>query len=185
MKKSVTLAELVVASLLMGLVIVTPVAFELFVRRQYNIQDTKIRLLQETESVVEKVAKIVREGVGDASGHPAVTIASNDDIRINVDTAHTPGDFSDDVTARIYQNANIIYYDPDTSVAGDEVRITESALNPGGLNIVASQNAAVGIYRIDITVTLVQDPSQAADPVNNPSVTTSTFVTTNTSVPWP
>lgn len=186
-KKSLTLAELIVASILMGVVVVSPIAFELFIRRQYNIQVEKIKLVNEANSVLENVVKYMLQGIGDAE-QTAINIVASDEIEILRD-ANGNGIPDDNVWAKLEQIGPHIRYYPDRDVPGTFIRITSQALHVGGvqngLEVSANQSATTGVYRIDVTVRLAEKPDQTPDPLNNPSVEVTTFLTTNTSLTHP
>jgi len=63
-KKSLTLVELMISAMLLGVVIAIPVAFDLFARTQLKIIEKRIALTNEGMYGVENIAKKIKESVG-------------------------------------------------------------------------------------------------------------------------
>ncbi|MFH1046019.1 MAG: hypothetical protein V1727_03550 [Candidatus Omnitrophota bacterium] len=177
--KGFTLTELIISTLLVGLVILSAVSADLTSRQFFKSAEDIIRVQDEAKIAMEHIAKNVSRGIGSLDS-PAYTLSGpTNRIRVNIDgllTGNTNGRFgdaADDGTIEYeFDTVNHrIVFDPNTddAVVGDKENITTEVIAN------CSFSASADLNRIDVFIEARRDPTKAASN-KNPEVSLSSSV---------
>lgn len=127
-RKGFTITELMIAILIMMLVVGGALAIYIMSQTAWYEGSTQIALQRRGSLAMEKMVRGVNGRYGIREGRSGtLTLAGSNRIEVAVDMNDppTPGDPSDDTTISFYLVDDEIFYDPDTSTAGDEVSIVD------------------------------------------------------------
>lgn len=97
-KKAMTLTELLVASILIGIILVGAVSIDYAIRRSRNTISASILIATQISAAMKQITRDAVLAVGDITDPGIVFDATGDDTNIcfRLDTPSTPGDYNDD-----------------------------------------------------------------------------------------
>lgn len=110
-RKAITLAELIIAISLLGVIILAGTAFDTAIRQSFRHTDVQVQLLTELSPAMQHMTKHIMQGIGSVSS-PGVDISLDNRIKVRLDLNPnpTPGDCSDDTWVFYRYQANEIEY---------------------------------------------------------------------------
>ncbi|MCF7917034.1 MAG: hypothetical protein K9L61_04580 [Candidatus Omnitrophica bacterium] len=168
MRKSITLIELLVSLVLIGVVIL--VVFGIYNASSgfFTSSSTKSEVLNEMAYLLDHIDKNVFLATGWVN-NPAVTVvnpgANQFQININQDTNETPIDFSDDTTV-------LYLFDTGANTVTFQGNLLTNKLiqhpDPAE-SLTINYNVTDGVLTID-NLCFRHDPARPADPSNNPEI---------------
>lgn len=171
-KKAVTLAELVTAASLLGLLVLAATSLHIFARRQLRETDIKAHLLNEISPAIEHMVKNIIQGIGDINNPGTIKHGTQQWIKVRLDR-NSNGRPDDDgpndwISYRYIPTQNEIRYYRNYPFVGWPTT---------GGEIIARRviNAeftlsSISISLLDISITACQDPTKEEDPITNPHV---------------
>lgn len=173
-KRSVTLVELILASILLSVVILSAVSIDMTARYFFRSSDQKVQVLNDVGFLTEHVKSTVSCAHGWYSdhGYDLAAIQPSSWLRIRLDGG-TPSDFTDDtwVQYRFDSATNEISYCSDWNGGCTVAEKTLSnRIMDMGFSLASSDTGVL----LDIGARF--DPSKAADPKLNPEVNFTTTV---------
>ncbi|MBM3245514.1 MAG: type II secretion system protein [Candidatus Omnitrophica bacterium] len=181
-KKSVTLLELLIAMVLLGVVVLTFASIENFGRFHTINASKRAKVQNEVTFTLEHIGKNMRRAVGDINNPPIQRLADGVRIRIDANTPATPGIFTDDVFFDYRLSANTLNFscipagDPrcpsDEALSGKIVSGVSFFLSPNpasGLSLNIVDPGPNGGSGLEIILLGRYDPASAAS-VDNPQV---------------
>lgn len=171
-RRGFTLAELTVAMLLVGLVILTATSAEFTSRQFFNAAEEKIYVQDEAKVAMLHIANNLRRGIGDITNPGYTLYGPTNRIRVQIDglTGAANGVYGDAVDGEIeyeFDTVNfVVVFDPnaDDSVVGDKIDITDDIIVDGSFQTGTSLNEVL------VTIVARRDPSRAAS-LENPEIT--------------
>jgi hypothetical protein len=169
--KSVTLVELVIATLLLSMVVLTGTAIELAMRRMETKQMNRVKLLGELIPVIDKIEKDFHNSIGSWGNDSVVIMGGNREVRIRVDDTAPLG--QNNPTDNWYAfRWNGTAGQPIEYLISNTTFLTNLASGATGFQVTAPTGDAD--EAITINISALQIPGQAYHPINNPRVTKST-----------
>jgi len=176
MRKSVTLVELLISIVLLGVMVLGATAFHLSGERFLSSSEKKTQVLNDLTFVLQHLHKNVLLGTGDYNNPGIVASAGVLNIRQDIDAAgnpnFTPTDYSDDrIVAYLFGIATSpksIMFSNDGAPPWET--LTRCFIDLGGSNDFGINIADGGVEITNLALML--DPTLPADPSKNPQVTT-------------
>lgn len=176
MKKSITLAELMIAITLLAVVILAAGAFDIASKGFLRSSDRKAKVINELSYVTDHLQRIILLATGDANDPGIIASGTNLTLRLDI----SPVTFLPRNTPTYADDAWVRY-----RISGDEIQfcsnfnngagscsvtwetITNRFVNPGsfGFNLTAD-----GVIEVS-NLSLRYDPSAAVEFRNNPEIT--------------
>jgi len=181
-KKGVTLLELLIAMVLLGVIVLTFASIENFGRFHTINADRRAKVQNEVSFLLSHIAKSIQSAVGDVNNPPIQGLADGFRVRIDTNAIATPGIFTDDLFFNYRLAANTLNFSCTPAGAGspacpaDEVlsnrivsgvRFGAIPTHPTqGLNIFITDSAS----KLEVALVARYDPASAVS-VDNPEVT--------------
>lgn len=112
-RRSITLVELLVAVVLVGLLVLGISSIDVFSRFHLITSDRRMQLQNQASLCIERIAKDVVRGIGTASVPAVLTCAANE-LQVRYDSNENGQiDVGVDKVGRFYRNGNNLEYDSD------------------------------------------------------------------------
>jgi len=171
-KKAVTLIELLIATSLLGFVILAATSIDLFTRRRFQETDVRANLLNEISPVMEHMVKNIMQGVGDLNRPGVIKNATQEWIKVRWDrnlnglpddNNDVPGDW---IAYRYIPEQNQIQYHRNYPFTGWPTTGGEVIAR----KVINAMFTLSGISLLEINIAARQDPTQKQDPIANPQV---------------
>ena len=171
-ERSITLVELLIAMLLVGIVLVGIATLENYTRFHLISSQRRVELQNELSFILEDMSKNIIRATGDINDSGIEDLVPIDGsigfrVRIDDNTPPTPSKYNDDTTIRYTLVGNEIRKD------GVGLSARDIIINPGGF--VYSQPPLDNGIGIEITLTGRYDTTRAAS-LNNPQLELKTKV---------
>ncbi|MFH1338583.1 MAG: hypothetical protein ABIH40_01900 [Candidatus Omnitrophota bacterium] len=171
LKRSITLAELLIAIALLGLLIIAIFSLDNYARFHLITSDRRARLQNEAFLCVEQMVKDAIRGIGYV-GDPAVlsvpsVYCTSTELRIRVDNGNGQIDSTSaaggDFMVRFNRNGNDLEYYPDYIRNSTQFEVlTRKVVNPAGVDIF---NCSGGLIRIEL---MLRHRPAASSSLENP-----------------
>jgi len=166
-KRSVTLAELLIAIALVGLLVIAVFSLDNYARFHLITSDRRARLQNEASLCIEQIVKDAMRGIGHVND-TAVECTSTE-LRIRVDDgdgeieATDNSDPNGDNLVRYNINGNDLEYYPDYGRDSSRVEVlSQKVVNPAGADIFTCND---GIIRIEL---MLRHRPTASSSLDNP-----------------
>lgn len=176
---ALTLLELIIAIILLGVIVIGFSSIELFSRYQVLSADRRTQVQNEVALVLEHMSKNVMQGVGDATTAPIWWTATNGfSVRIEHQSPPTVGNLSDDTIVSYTLSGNILTCSLDNEVISNRIlsgvtngQMPDNNPNSGFYIYINPADADLATNRAVIEIGLVgrYNPGQAAS-LDNPQV---------------
>ncbi|MCF7887510.1 MAG: prepilin-type N-terminal cleavage/methylation domain-containing protein [Candidatus Omnitrophica bacterium] len=169
MQKSITLIELLISLVLIGVVVLAVFGIYNASSGFFTSSDAKAVILNELAYLLDHIDKNVYKAIGWVNNRAIIVTplgSNNYRIDINQDENETPINFSDDTTVRYNFNSsnNRIRF---RDLSGSWKILTERLVNPAGL--VIAYDSTEGVLSVD-NLCLRWDPSESYDAKTNPEI---------------
>jgi len=159
MRKAITLAELLIAISLLGLVVLAVGTFEVAALKMYRKQDYRSEVLIAISFIIQHLDRHIREAIGDVTDTDNIGIKvkwqadtssckfNNCYVDIRNDLNNTPSDYSDDTIRRYAYDysQHILRFYPDTS---DLTHYTD--LSSRIVDCKFSFDTSEGVFKIEV-----------------------------------
>ncbi|MDP2654541.1 MAG: hypothetical protein Q8Q08_11015 [Candidatus Omnitrophota bacterium] len=183
-----TLTELIVATILVGIVMVGTVSVDYAIRRTrqstsfsgINSLETSATLLHISRNIALAVGDQQNSGIFDLAG------GGSDGFCIRQDILTTPGDYTDDEWKCYTRIAQRIHFCTKTAVQGplacvgtDETvgfTVYDSGTGTDMFTYSITNNPATRDFYVDVTITSRTNPLAPSDPLKNPQYQVSTRI---------
>ncbi|MCD6539232.1 MAG: type II secretion system protein [Candidatus Omnitrophica bacterium] len=176
-KRTITLIELILAIVLLGVIILSATAIDVASRYFFKSSDTKVQVLNEVSFILEHIQKNASQATGWIDD-PGFKLLSSTQLLIRQDANNppTPGDFTDDTWIEYRRQGNNFRFSPDggtnwetlssrivdnPDIDGDGFPEPVFSLSPSGTEVI-------------VTLTARYDPSASLDSKTNPEVSLQT-----------
>ncbi len=185
-KNGLTLTELLVASILMGIVMVGVAAFSLFVKQARDSTVSGTILAVQTAAAMHYMAADANKAVGD-SGDRGVVVDAPGGVSIcfRHDT-NNPASYSDDTWACYWYDAasdalwRCVDRAEDAAIPIPPIDFNDCSAGSGEIKLVALDRAATQYFsvvddadgrfqHVDITLNTIADPARPANTIANPT----------------
>ncbi len=193
-KSGLTLTELIVASVLVGIIMVGIVSFNFAMKRLEDTSSSTAILASKAAAFMSIIKKDAQKAVGNLTDNGVMT-DGNTTICFRHDVASTPSDYTDDqwvcynhsgaAPRAVSRHENVTAPIPCTSPVNCTAQDSRTMSNlieletdvffsvPGGCGACTSGNT---MEHIDITFTAIRDGNDPSDPLRNPTITLTTKV---------
>ena len=180
MNKGLTLTELLVATILMGIVMAGVASFSLVVKQAGETTSSGTILAIQTVTAMRYIKEDALSAVGDNGNRGVVSSGLfNESVCFRHDTNNTPSYLDDTWACYWYDNASNALWKcaslaappasfNDCNPAGAAIKFV--TLDPAAAQYFSIVNDAQGRFGyVDINLNAIAKPTQAADPIKNPT----------------
>ena len=185
-KNGLTLAELLVATILMGIIMVGVASFSYTVKRMQDSTSRASVLAMSTAGAMTHMTKNAARAVGEQDDLGIDLAADDSSMAFRQDRNETPDDYTDDVwiiyvvdtnTLSVCEDADDAIPEPANCTGANSTVLTQQ-LDPNNLPVFefTTDEANLQMY-IDITLNTIFAPGDPVSPVTNPTYSMTTRVT--------
>ena|SRR3989338_7008003 len=182
-QSALTLTELLVSTILMGIVMTGVAAFSLFVKQARDSTGSGTVLAVQTATAMHYLVADANKAVGDSGDRGVVGSAMQESICFRHDT-NDPASYADDTWACYWYDAasDALWKcaDRDASAAVPPADFADCQAGTGEIKLVTLDPAATDYFEVvddadgrfqyvDITLNTIADPGRLADTIANPT----------------
>ncbi len=183
-----TLTELVIASILVGIVSLGIFSVDYALRGSRAAASDDSILAMKTWATMEHITKNAKLAVGDINSPGIIASSGSNYLCFRQDTSSTPNDYTDDVWRCYSKFSNNIHTCTKTSAAGasacssaDEIIGTYAVADSCSVNCdlftyTLVQNSSLQKFYLDISLTNRSSPATPSDPMDNPNYSLQTRI---------
>ncbi|MBF0523428.1 MAG: prepilin-type N-terminal cleavage/methylation domain-containing protein [Candidatus Omnitrophica bacterium] len=177
-----TLVELLVATILIGIVMMGVVSFNYAIQQMQSTTNKSALLSMQSIGLLGQVTRDVSQAVGNSAANPGIiTDSSHKTISVRQDLNNTPTDYSDDTwvtytwddpshtLTRCEQTGT-----PIEGCAANHGTILSDKITNSTFWLKADQETSV--FYVELSLTLKDNPNEAANPSLNPTTTITTRI---------
>ena len=187
-RSGLTLTELVIASILVGIVMVGIFSVDFALRGSRAAASDDSLLAMKTWATMEHISKNAKLAVGNIVNPGVAAASGNNYLCFRQDTATTPDDYSDDIWRCYSRFSNNIHTCTKTAAAGaSSCNSTDDVIGTYALKDSCSadcelftynlvQDATLHKFYLDISLTNRLRPGTPSDPMDNPNYTLQTRI---------
>ena len=187
-RSGLTLTELVIASILVGIVTLGIFSVDFALRGSRAAASDDSLLAMKTWATMETITKNAKHAVGDISSPGIAASSGNNYLCFRQDTATTPNDYTDDIWRCYSRFSNNIHTCSKTAAAGasacnsgDDIIGTYALQDSCSANCELFtynlvEDAALHKFYLDISLTNRLSPGTPSDPMDNPNYTLQTRI---------
>jgi len=180
-----TLIELLIASILIGIVMIGVLAFNLSIKRIQESTDKDTLIMMRTQASLTRMARDASMAIGDTTDRGIIILPEGalTSVSFRHDRNNTPSDYTDDTWVIYYTSGTTLYTceQPVASFPGTPWIPNQTSGQPcstGQATIVTTQlvggsarfETSPGSY-VQLSHTLRAIPANTAHPINNPEYT--------------
>jgi Tfp pilus assembly protein PilE len=187
-RSGLTLTELVIASILVGIVSIGIFSVDYALRGSRAAASDDSILAMKTWATMEHITKNAKLAVGDITNPGIIAPSGNNYLCFRQDTATTPNDYTDDLWRCYSKFSNNIHTCTKTALSGPSAcNSGDEAIGTYALEDSCSVNCELFTYNfvqnsslhklyLDISITNRLNPATPSDPMDNPNYTLQTRI---------